>query len=122
MCHRGINQALDQAISLGMLGRDVALSITPPRVATREQLLQYLSKYWRYCDSCAELDHAHRPPKPRSSRSWARRYFDRQDTQSYGLIDALLRYRSSTGRFERVLPGCKGRQSAVTSMYAYCEV
>ncbi len=32
-------------------------------------------------------------------------YFDRRDAHSYGIIDALLRYHTRAGRFERVLPG-----------------
>jgi predicted transcriptional regulator of viral defense system len=32
-------------------------------------------------------------------------YFNRRDAGRYGLNDALLRYHTNTGRFERVLPG-----------------
>jgi integrase len=37
LCHQRISQALNQAVSLGMLGRNVALSVTPPRVEIKEQ-------------------------------------------------------------------------------------
>lgn len=38
MCHQRLSQALDQAVSLGVLGRNAALSVTTPRVETKEQM------------------------------------------------------------------------------------
>jgi predicted transcriptional regulator of viral defense system len=44
-------------------------------------------------------------------------YFDRRDAHRYGLTDALLRYHTRTGRFERVLPGVYRLRVAPISPY-----
>lgn len=44
-------------------------------------------------------------------------YFDRRDAQSYGLNDALLRYHTRRGRFERILPGVYRLRIAPISPY-----
>lgn len=44
-------------------------------------------------------------------------YFDRGDAHNYGITDSLLRYHTSTGRIERILPGVYRLRVAPISPY-----